>query len=149
MRRRSRECALQILFQMDANGTLVADSDSAAIEEAIRVYWSSFDDTTPLAPPDREFTERLVRGVAGNLDAVDSAIDDASSHWRIGRMSNVDRNLIRMAAYEIDRCPDIPPNVSINEALEIAKRFSGTGAVGFVNGVLDALAKVSAVDAPQ
>ena len=138
MRRRSRECALQILYQLDVDGSLEQDVSKDLVDAAIEAFWKSFE---AAAPADRDFTQRLVCGVVDNLSAVDGVIDGASAHWRVGRMSKVDRNLIRVAAFEIERCPDIPASVSINEALEIAKRFSGGDSVGFINGVLDKLAK--------
>lgn len=142
MRRRSRECALQMLYQMDANQQLTvagAELREEWLEPAIASFWSNFDGAD--APPvDREFAERLVRGVVRELVAIDAAIDGASEHWKLGRMNKVDRNLIRVAVYEIESCPDIPVGASINEALEIARRFSGQESVPFVNGVLDKIA---------
>ena len=137
MRRRSRECALQILYQMDANHQLGEDAE-AGVDNAILAYWASFDGDIPV---DREFAERLVRGVVQNLAGVDESIVSASDRWKLGRMAAVDRNLLRVASFEIRSCPDIPTKVSINESLEIAKRFSGTEAARFINGVLDNLAK--------
>lgn len=131
MRRRSRECALQILYQLD----LTSEPD---LESAISAYWDSFDKDIPV---DREFAERLVRGVVARLTDVDAVISKVSAHWKVGRMAKVDRNLIRLASYEILHCPDIPAAASINEAIELAKRFSGDGAASFVNGVLDQIGK--------
>ena len=135
MRRRARECALQILYQLDMNSQLEG-GNAALVEAAIERYWTSFE---PVSPEEREFAERLARGVAREVGQIDEAISAVSHHWRLGRMDMVDRNLIRLAAYEILRCPDIPKPASINEALEIAKRYSGTDSAAFVNGVLDQL----------
>lgn len=136
MRRRSRECALQILYQLDVAGDMVGPVDSDLVDQSIGQYWANLDSNEPA---DRAFAERLVRGVLSDLGGVDDAIAQVSHHWRIGRMSAVDRNLLRVAAYEIMRCPDIPKAASINEALEIAKRFSGGDARAFINGILDKL----------
>jgi len=141
MRRRSRECALQLLYQLETNGLLSSPSVQAQLGDAITEYWSSFADP---APVDRDLTERLVRGVVGQITALDEAIEGASKHWRVKRMTTVDRNLLRVAAYELRWCEDIPTNVSINEALEIAKRFSGSESVPFLNGILDHIAKGTA-----
>lgn len=137
MRRRGRECALQILYQLDFGGD---DTGAAAlptdIEAAIERYWSSFEAVTDDV---RSFAERLARGVADDMKALDEAIAAVSHHWKVGRMGKVDRNLLRLAAYEILRCPDIPRAASINEAVEIAKRFSGNESAAFINGILDQL----------
>lgn len=134
MRRRGRECALQILYQMDVNKDLETQAGLGHVEEAIRSFWTSFE---TVEEDERSFAERLVRGVVGDLDAIDDAIAGVSQNWRVARMGKVELNLIRIAAYEILRCPDIPRVASINEAVEIAKRFSGKESAAFINGVLD------------
>ena len=144
MRRKGRVCALQILYQLDLGRHLEGvGPSSTVINEAIERYWSSFG---IVSAGDRGFAERLVRGVAGRLDAMHRAIADVSHNWRLERMDKVDRNVMRIAAYEILYCPDIPKAASINEALEIAKSYSGQDSAAFINGVLDKLAK-SADDA--
>ena len=134
MRRRGRECALQILYQMDVNKDLDSVQGRARVDEAVRFFWQSFEN---VEQDDKDFAERLVRGVIGSLDDLDAAIAKVSQNWRVVRMGTVDRSLIRVAAYEILYCPDIPRVASINEAVEIAKRFSGKESAAFVNGVLD------------
>jgi N utilization substance protein B len=140
MRRRGRECALQILYQMDMNHELDSEAGRGRVAEALTAFWGSFK-TDEALDEERDFAERLVRGVTGDLAALDDAIASVSQNWRVARMGTVDRNLIRIAAYEILRCPDIPRVASINEAVEIAKRFSGGESAAFVNGVLDQLVK--------
>jgi transcription antitermination protein NusB len=138
MRRRSREVALQILYQMDV-GKELDDTRRLSDDHIARLigdYWSSFESDVPV---DRDLVERLVRGVVREVTGLDGTIAEVSHHWRVGRMSAVDRNLIRLAAYEIMHCPDIPRAASINEAVEIAKRFSGAESAAFINGVLDQL----------
>jgi len=144
MRRRGRECALQILYQMDLNRELDAQVADERIDKALAHYWSSFES---VVDEERAFAERLVRGVAKDLASVDEAIAKVSHHWRVGRMEKVDKALIRLAAYEILRCPDIPRAASINEAIEIAKRFSGKDSAAFINGVLDQLEREGATGA--
>jgi transcription antitermination protein NusB len=139
MRRRGRECALQVLYQMDVGKDLDTEPGRARIEEILRAFWQSFEEVDE---EERVFAERLVRGVVSDLTALDQAIANVSQNWRVARMGKVDRNLIRLAAYEILRCPDIPRVASINEAVEIAKRFSGHESAAFVNGVLDQIGRV-------
>lgn len=135
MRRRARECALQILYQLDVGGHLGADPD---VRPEMERYWDSFD---PVSPEARAFAERLVTGVAERVEELDRVLNDASSNWKLGRMAKVDRNLLRLAAYEILHCADIPRSASINEAIEIGKRFSSGDSASFVNGILDRLGK--------
>jgi N utilization substance protein B len=127
-RRRSRECALQILYQIDAN-------DEGGVEQALDRYWQSFE-----GPDDaRAFAEELVRGSCTQKAAIDEMISSAATNWRIERMGRVDRNILRAAVYEMLQYPDIPPRVTINEAVELAKRFGSEDTPRFVNGVLDAI----------
>ncbi len=136
MRRRARECALQILYQLDLSAGGGNGIDGQMLAAELERYFTHFD---PVTPEEREFAERLVRGVIAEREAIDAAIAGASQHWKLTRMDNVDRNVLRLAAYEILRCPDVPRSASINEAVEIAKRFSGQESAAFINGILDQL----------
>ena len=128
---------MQILYQLDVGKLFDAGRvPPTEIDSAMARYWDSFES---VSAAERDFAERLVRGVAGEVATIDRAISSVSEHWRLDRMDAVDRNLLRLAAYEILRCPDVPRTVSINEAIEIAKRFSGPQAAAFINGVLDQL----------
>lgn len=144
MRRKGRVCALQILYQMDSAKALEEAFDSEAsvqrsiIDDAMARYWASFD---AVESEDKIFAERLVRGVARDLRNLDQALAKVSHHWRVDRMDKVDRNLLRLSAYEILHCEDIPRAASINEAIELAKRFSGQESASFINGILDQLGK--------
>ena len=139
MRRRARECALQILYQLDVQSELEqAKLLPEHVKSAIERYWESFEAVTP---DEQTFAERLATGVAADVTALDAAIAAVSLNWKMSRMDKVDRNLIRLAAYEILRCPDIPRSVSINEALEIARRYGGGDSVPFINGILDQLGR--------
>lgn len=128
LRRKAREAAIQMLYQMDMSGV-----DAAT---AIRLYWSS------LAPNEgpREFADDLVQGLAAAADRVDELIRQVSKHWRLERMARVDRNIIRLAVYELAERPEIPRRVTLNEAIELAKRFGDENSPAFVNGVLDRIA---------
>lgn len=142
MRRHGRECALQILYQMDMQ-SLLTSKDAGARLKAISDFWGSFD---KVGPDDRRFATRLVNGVIEALGDLDQAIEGVSHRWKMGRMAQVDRNLLRMAAYEILYCPDIPKSATINEAIEVAKRFSGQDSFAFINGILDKLEPESGDD---
>ncbi|MFH1977204.1 MAG: transcription antitermination factor NusB [Pseudomonadota bacterium] len=126
-RRRSRELAMQALFYMDN-----CKDDS---EEVLKRFCINFNPTEDILP----FFYRLVRGVVFEGNEIDSIIEKFSSNWKISRMSCVDRNIMRIAVYELLWCDDIPSKVSINEAIDIGKKY-GTGESGpFINGILDSI----------
>jgi N utilization substance protein B len=124
-RRKARECALQILYQMDVSG--------ASPDEALATFWQNFEHAEDVA----EFASLLVRGVYANLEEIDRLIQEASRNWKLDRMARVDRNILRMAVYELLRCEDIPKRVTLNEAIEIGKRFGSEDSSAFINGILD------------
>jgi transcription antitermination protein NusB len=131
-RHRARQQALQLLFQWDLRRT--------PIEDIITGYYDSLlinEDSVGKPRPD-EFAERLLRGVIEDIAGVDDLITRHAAHWRMERMPAVDRNILRIAVYEMLRT-DTPPAVVIDEALELARRFSSEESVHFVNGVLDAV----------
>jgi N utilization substance protein B len=132
-RRRSRQRALQILFLWDVNKQPVRDA-IAAYDEIV------YSDEDKVRPQRDEFVEQLVTGVDGSLAEIDRRISAHAEHWRIERMPAVDRNILRMAVHEL-MAFDTPPAVVIDEALELARKFSGEESVQFVNGVLDAVHK--------
>lgn len=128
-RRKAREAALQMMFS--------ADVTHPETEELTRDYWSELgDDETD--EKTRSFANDLVNGARTNLDVIDDRIRTRAEHWRIERMAIVDRNVLRLAVYEF-LFEDTPHTVVINEALEIARRFSSFEATQFINGVLDAI----------
>jgi len=127
-RRRGREAALQILFAVDITG----DTFERALREYFVYLASSVDG--------QEFTAMLVEGYAAHAEDVDAVIRKVSEHWRIERMPRVDRNILRLGAYELLYLKDVPRRVTLNEAVELAKRYGGEGSPGFVNGVLDRIA---------
>lgn len=128
-RRKARECALQMLFAAD-----VAEMPPA---EVVRTYWAELGDAD-VEEAAREFATRLATGTLAQLDALDERIRSRAEHWRIARMAIVDRNILRLAVYEFLYEPT-PRTVAINEALEIARRFSTYEATQFINGILDAI----------
>ena len=132
-RHRSREHALQILFQWDMRKQPVDESIAA-------FYGSLYSEESAVRPERDEFLEQLVRGTVEKAGEIDALISGHAEHWRIERMPAVDRNILRLAIYEL-RHTETPPAVTIDEALELARRFSTEESVQFVNGVLDAVHK--------
>jgi len=132
-RHRSRELALQILFQWDMRKQPVDESIAA-------FYGSLYSEESAVQPERDEFLEQLVRGTVEKAGEIDALISVHAEHWRIERMPAVDRNILRLAIYEL-RNTETPPAVAIDEALELARRFSTEESVQFVNGVLDAVHK--------
>ncbi len=126
-RRDAREWALQIVFSLDLN----TRSDLERVFDDFFVVQPVDDDST------RGFAEALVRGVVRERKTIDEAIERYAEHWRMSRMGVVDRNVLRIAVYELMFCPDVPPAVVINEAIDIAKYFSHSESGRFVNGILD------------
>ena len=128
-RRKARECALQMLFAAD-----VARTPSGVLTNN---YWSELGEPE-LDERTREFANNLVIGAIRDLETIDERIRTRAEHWRIERMAIVDRNILRLAVYEF-LYSDTPHTVVINEALEIARRFSSYEATQFINGILDAI----------
>jgi transcription antitermination protein NusB len=129
-RHSGREAALQVLFQIEVSG---ADPD-----DAIRAFWRNFDTETD--PQGRPYADELVRGVAASRETLDRHIAEASTNWRIERMTRVDRNVLRLGAWELLHRPDVPFAVILDEAVELAKAFGSDESSAFVNGVLNRLA---------
>ena len=140
-RRRSREIALQILHQMDVSPELDAPTALARYFDhlATRRGVAEDDDESDLAAPrvDRKLVEDLVAGVSKHRAEIDDALARLSRNWRVERMALVDRNIIRIALYELQHCETVPVAVAINEAVELAKRFGAVEGAAFVNGLLD------------
>jgi transcription antitermination factor NusB len=124
-RTRSRELALQFLYMLDLRG-------QDFLKEAEGFLRGEERDAST-----REFALHLIRGTAERLASIDQVIREIAQNWDIERMAVIDRNVLRMATYELVHCPDIPPKVSINEAIELGKRYSTQNSGGFINGVLD------------
>jgi len=129
-RRDAREWAVQLLFQVDLNPPEDAGPVLARFWEGVKS-----DKGT------RKYAERIVRGVMSRRAELDQLIQECVDHWKMDRISVIDRNVIRMAVYEMLHCPDVPPVVSINEAVDIAKYFATADSGRFVNGILDRIRK--------
>jgi transcription antitermination factor NusB len=130
MRKRSlsRELALQVLYQID----ITRDLYTTTLEN----FWK-MDHENDISDEIKAFTEDLVKGVADNIKAIDAKIAGYATNWELTRMAVVDRNILRMAGFELVFRKDIPPKVAINEAVELAKKYSGVASGKFVNGILD------------
>jgi len=126
-RRRSREAALQVLYALD-----VVDGD---IDATFTAFWKNFDPREDT----REFALFLTEGSWSRKEEIDAAIMQHSANWSLARMARVDRNILRIAAYELLYCDDIPPKVTLNEAIDLAKLYGSENSGAFINGILDAL----------
>ena len=131
-RHKSRQRALQVLFLWDQRKQDVAEAISSFYETL------GSEEEAPIATPPDEFMEELVRGTVAKAAEIDKRIVTKSENWRLDRMPVVDRNILRIAIYEISELRT-PPAVVIDEALELARQFSGDESVSFINGVLDAV----------
>lgn len=140
--------ALKILFSL-------ADHEGGSLEKLLEDFWHSFrfrndilgevmeDASVPLAPEIKSFAEHLVKGVAEHLEEIDSLVNSYATNWALDRMARVDLAILRLAAFELLYCPDVPHNVVINEAIELGKRFGTEETPPFINGVLDHLSRTS------
>jgi len=127
-RRLARELAIQFLYQFDLAG--------GSVEEAVPLFWTTQEGVNDTV---RQFAEELIRGCAMHREVIDQRIAKYTEHWELPRMAAVDRNILRLAIYEMVCRNDIPPVVSINEAVDIAKKYSTPESGAFVNGILDKL----------
>ncbi|MGB8167470.1 MAG: transcription antitermination factor NusB [Chthoniobacteraceae bacterium] len=130
-RREGREAAVQFLYQIDLN----AGPDAAGNSEFWELRVGS--DKKAASASTRVFTEQLVAGVQANAAEIDDRIKKYAANYELHRIAAVDRNILRVAIYEMLFCPDIAPVIAINEAIEIAKKFGAEKSGGFVNGILD------------
>jgi N utilization substance protein B len=128
-RTKARECALQALYQLDTSG-----GDPRDALRGILAHFEEADADTA------RFAEQLVGGVQSERAAIDELIQKSSTHWKLDRMARVDRNILRLAVYEILRRADVPLRVTLNEAVELGKKFGSEESSAFVNGVLDRIA---------
>lgn len=129
-RRKAREVALQFLYQLDQHG----DTDPTSHEAE---FWARH----PVDEATRAFASALVRGATSRHAEVDKLIAQYTEHWDLDRMGVVDRNILRMAVYELIEGPSVPPKVAINEAIEISKKFGTSESSRFINGILDRVHK--------
>ena len=127
-RSRAREFALQILYQVDITGD--------KYRESLENFWKSYSDEE-IKEEVKNFSCELVEGIANNLAEIDNKISKYAMNWDLKRMAVIDRNILRLGSFELLFRNDIPPKVSINEAVELAKKYSSPEASKFVNGILD------------
>jgi N utilization substance protein B len=126
-RRKAREVALQVLFQIDMS--------AVNVQEAIDLFWSNFE-----APANvRGFSTQLIKGTRMHLNEIDDFIKSCSENWSLERMPVVDKSILRLAVYELVYCKDIPPKVTLNEAIDMGKAYGSENSGSFINGILDAL----------
>jgi N utilization substance protein B len=128
-RRQARELALQLLYQHELSGV-----DLGEMQE-------NFEGWQGASPAVREFADTLARGTLANADEIDGFLENQTSHWRLDRLAAVDRNILRLALFELLHHSETPPAVVIDEAIEIAKKFGAEESARFVNGVLDGFLK--------
>ncbi len=132
-RRVARERALQALYQVEQNPV-------ATTADALDAAWSASDDEGAKDPASHEFALELIEGVRSHLTELDAMLEQHSHNWRLDRMARVDRNVLRMGVFELQYCVDIPRKVTINEAIELAKKFGNEESPAFINGLLDRVA---------
>ncbi|MFZ5800561.1 MAG: transcription antitermination factor NusB [Candidatus Omnitrophota bacterium] len=128
-RTQSRELAIKFLYQADITG------DGA---DQLDFFWQNQEEAEPAV---KEFASVLIKGVLTNREALDKKIDGFADNWDLNRMAVVDRNILRLATFELLFMEDIPPKVTINEAVEIAKRYGDVNSGRFINGILDKINK--------
>jgi transcription antitermination factor NusB len=129
-RTKAREFALQILYQVDIT--------RESCETSLVNFWQRHaEEDMPIEEQVKDFATELVKGVSQNLEAIDKKISQYATNWQLERMAVVDRNILRLSCYELLFRQDIPLKVSINEAVDLAKKYSGPEAGKFVNGILD------------
>jgi transcription antitermination factor NusB len=136
-RTKAREYALQILYAVD----ITKDDPKDCIDR----FWEGNDEATEEV---KKFADELVLGVADKKEEIDKKLSEYATNWQLDRMAVIDRNVLRFAAYELLFMKDIPPKVSINEAIDIAKKFGGSDSGKFVNGILDKINKTEVKKTP-
>ena len=135
-RRDAREYALQFLYGIDFLGSF--KDDTGKIENALTAFWA---DNHEADQNIRAFAKKIITGTINNLEEIDAVIQKTAEKWKIDRMASIDRNIMRFATYELLFMKDIPNAVSINEAIEIAKKYSTAESAAFINGILDRISK--------
>ena len=136
-RTKARECALQMLYQLDIR--------HVKPPEIVEQFWQEDASSQDV----RSFADRLVTGTIDHLPEIDQLITKHASNWDLSRMAVIDRNILRLGVYELLHVEEVPPKVCINEAVELAKRFGDTDSSKFINGILDAIHKAHERDTPS
>lgn len=144
-RRRARQFALQALYQLDQTDQL--DGEGGAGAAALSGLWQSHvegegvEEGPPPTSAEVEFAQRLVAGVRHHQREIDALIEECSTNWRLRRMAIIDRNILRMGTFELMQLQDVPGSVSVNEAVELAKRYGTRASRAFVNGLVDRIGR--------
>jgi transcription antitermination protein NusB len=154
-RRKAREVALKVLYELDVRKIEPREAIAffwkhfTAPEEVLEPFWHYFDNpedgrkpplkSFALSTDAKTFSTLLIEGTWEKKDQIDRLIMDCSEHWSLSRMSKVDRSILRMAVYELLYCEDIPPKVTMNEAIDLGKTYGSENSGSFINGILDAL----------
>jgi transcription antitermination protein NusB len=133
-RTRAREIAIQALYQEDAHHRIGGPSEREEIDR--------FIDREASTPEVREFAHQLVTGTRESQEEIDALLASVVENWKVERIAAMDRAILRLATFELLARPDVPPKVSINEAIDLAKKYSTAQSGGFVNGILDRLLKM-------
>lgn len=138
-RRQGREIALQLLYEIDTTQKSIQD----LLKEKLHLRFPV--ETEPLEETESnqvlDFAISLIQGVMEHKTSIDQTIERYATHWKISRMAKVDRNILRLATFEMQYCPEVPTSVSINEAIDLAKTYGSEDSSAFINGVLDQIAK--------
>lgn len=138
-RRKAREYALQFLYRIDFQEPFKGTaSDRQRLADDLNEFWASAGEGDSEV---RAFAEDIISGTLRNIEEIDAGIEKTAEKWKLNRIAAIDRNILRSAVYELLFRKDIPPAVSINEAIEIAKKYSTAEAAAFINGILDRIAK--------
>ncbi|MFA5353510.1 MAG: transcription antitermination factor NusB [Thermodesulfovibrionales bacterium] len=135
-RRKAREYALQFLYRID----FLTDRERAEVMagQEINAFWLDMGEKDPDI---RAFAEDIIRGAFNNLESIDATLQEVAEKWSLQRMAHIDRNIMRLAVYELVYRKDIPTAVTINEAIEIARKYSALESAAFINGILDKIAR--------
>ena len=141
-RRLARESALQLLYQWEGSQT---EGETADLSKTIETFWKGKEAETST----REFAGQLFRGALARQKEIDGLIEKHAQHWKIDRIAAIDRNILRLGIFELLAYPETPRAVVIDEALEVAKRFSAAESSEFINGILDAVRKSLESTAPE
>jgi len=155
LRRKAREVALQVLYELDVVNIEVSEAISlfwihfTTPEEVFEPFWDYFDNPEDMrkrhlksfsvSSEAKLFSSLLIEGTWQRRHEIDEIISDCSEHWSISRMSRIDRGILRMAVYELLYCKDIPPKVTLNEAIDLGKTYGSENSGSFINGIMDAL----------
>ncbi len=137
-RTKARTLALQALYQLDVT--------QQPLPEVLDTFWRVAEGSQD----DNRYANDLIIGVTEHHHEIDQQLEANSEHWKLSRMSRIDRNILRLATFELLHCPDVPPAVVMNEAIELAKRFGTADSSGYINGVLDKILNLhGSTDAPK